>query len=172
MSFTNRFRFRFLLFSASLIATFLIAGCARTSGTAAKNDPDNGFWAGRISLQVQSEPVQSFHAGFELKGRPERGELTLINPLGSILGVLRWSPSEAVLDSGDQKIQRFDSVDALMAQATGAAVPMSALFAWLRGDNASVSGWTADLSRQSEGRITAKRILPAPEADLRVVLDQ
>lgn len=116
--------------------------------------------------------MQSFHAGFELKGRPERGELTLINPLGSILGVLRWSPSEAVLDSGDQKIQRFDSVDALMAQATGAAVPMSALFAWLRGDNASVSGWTADLSRQSEGRITAKRILPAPEADLRVVLDQ
>lgn len=172
MSFTNRFHFRFLFFSAFLIAIFLIAGCARTSGTTTKNDPDIGFWAGRISLQVQNEPIQSFHAGFELKGRPERGELTLISPLGSILGVLRWSPSEAVLDSGDQNIQRFDSVDALMAQATGAAVPMSALFAWLRGDNASVSGWTADLSRQSEGRITAKRILPAPEADLRVVLDQ
>lgn len=170
MSFTKRFRT--LLAGGILIATFLIAGCARIPSTKAQNDPNNGFWTGRISLQVQSEPAQSFHAGFELKGKPERGELTLISPLGSILGVLRWSPSEAVLDSGDQKIQRFDSVDALMAQATGAAIPMSALFAWLRGDNANISGWTADLSRQGEGRITAKRILPAPEAGLRVVLDQ
>lgn len=170
MSFNSRLHR--LLFSGALIATFLIAGCASISRTKAINDPENGFWAGRLSLQVQSEPAQSFYAGFELKGKPERGELTLISPLGSVLGVLRWSPQEAVLDSGDHKIQRFESVDALMAQATGAAVPMNALFAWLRGDSASVSGWTADLSRQVEGRITAQRALPAPQADLRVVLDQ
>ena len=60
----------------------------------------------------------------------------------------------------------------MTAQATGAAIPMNALFAWLHGDNASVSGWTADLSRQSEGRISATRTLPAPEVALRVVLDQ
>ncbi|MEO7401711.1 MAG: outer membrane lipoprotein LolB [Polaromonas sp.] len=165
-------RLHVLLVAGTIIAMFLIAGCSRSTLATARNYPNNGFWAGRISLQVQSEPAQSFHAGFELKGRPESGELTLISPLGSILGVLRWSPSEAVLDSGDQKIQRFDSVDALMAQATGAAIPLSALFAWLHGDNASVSGWTADLSRQAEGRITAKRLLPAPEAALRVVLDR
>jgi outer membrane lipoprotein LolB len=51
-------------------------------------------------------------------------------------------------------------------------VPLSALFAWLQGDAASVSGWSADLSRQAEGRIFAKRMQPAPEADLRVVLDR
>lgn len=130
------------------------------------------LWAGRISLQVHSEPAQSFSAGFELKGQPERGELTLISPLGNVLGVLRWSPFEAVLDSGNQKIQRFSSVDELMEQATGAALPLGALFAWLQGDNASVSGWSADLSRHGEGRITAKRAQPAPQADLRVVLDQ
>jgi outer membrane lipoprotein LolB len=135
------------------------------------------MWTGRISLQVQSETAQSetaqsFSAGFELKGRPERGELTLISPLGNVLGVLRWSPGEAVLDSGNQKIQHFASVDELMAQATGAAVPLSALFAWLQGDNASVSGWSADLSRRSEGRISARRAQPLPQADLRVVLDQ
>ncbi|MEP6964229.1 MAG: outer membrane lipoprotein LolB [Polaromonas sp.] len=165
-------RFHVRLVAWPLFAILLIAGCARIPSTNTQNDSDNGFWAGRISLQIQSEPAQSFHAGFELKGRPERGELTLISPLGSILGVLRWSPLEAVLDSGDQKIQRFDSVEALMTQATGAAIPMSALFAWLHGDNASVSGWSADLSRQAEGRITAKRLLPAPEADLRLVLDR
>jgi outer membrane lipoprotein LolB len=127
---------------------------------------------GRISLQIQSEPAQSFSASFELKGRAERGELTLISPLGNVLGILRWSPLEATLDSGSQQVQRFSSVDALMAQATGAAVPLSALFAWLQGDNANVSGWSADLSRHSEGRILAKRAQPAPQAELRVILDQ
>ena len=165
-------RLRTLLLSSVFFTTFLIAGCARPPGASGLNDQKTGFWTGRISLQLQSEPVQSFHAGFELKGEPERGELTLISPLGSILGVLRWSPQEAVLDSGNHRPQRFASVDALMAQATGAAVPMSALFAWLRGDNASASGWTADLSRQSEGRITATRSQPAPKAELRIVLDQ
>ena len=133
---------------------------------------NNEFWSGRISLQVQSEPAQSFSASFELKGRPERGELSLISPLGSVLGVLRWSPGEAVLDSGNGKIQRFASVDELMAQVTGAAVPLAALFAWLQGEPASASGWSADLSRHKEGRISAKRTEPAPQADLRVVLDQ
>ena len=133
---------------------------------------NNESWSGRISLQVQSEPAQSFSASFELKGRPERGELSLISPLGSVLGVLRWSPGEAVLDSGGGKIQRFASVDELMAQATGAAVPLAALFAWLQGEPASASGWSADLSRHKEGRISAKRTEPAPQADLRVVLDQ
>lgn len=127
---------------------------------------------GRISLQIQSEPAQSFSASFELKGKAEQGELTLISPLGNVLGVLRWTPLEATLDSGSQQIQRFSSVDALMAQATGAAVPLSALFAWLQGDIANVSGWSADLSRHSEGRIFAKRVQPAPQAELRVILDR
>lgn len=165
-------RLRSALVSGCLIATILIAGCAvpiRATGIGYSKD---AFWSGRISLQVQSEPAQSFSAGFELKGRPERGELTLISPLGNVLGVLRWSPIEAVLDSGNQKIQRFSSVDALMEQATGAAIPLSALFAWLHGDQASVSGWSADLSRHGEGRISAKRVQPTPPADLRVVLEQ
>ena len=164
--------FRALLLACTLTTIFLIAGCARDVTAKPSNDSKVGFWSGRISLQIQSEPAQSFHAGFELRGEAERGELTLISPLGNILGVLRWSPVEAVLDSGGQKMQRFDSVDALMAQATGAAVPMSALFAWLDGTNANVSGWSADLSRRAEGRITAKRSQPSPAADLRVVLDQ
>jgi outer membrane lipoprotein LolB len=165
-------RLRSAFVSGCLIATILIAGCANPIRNTGINGQKNELWTGRISLQVQSEPAQSFSAGFELKGKPERGELTLISPLGNVLGILRWSPIEAILDSGNQKIQRFSSVDALMEQATGAAVPLSALFAWLQGDNASVNGWSADLSRHSEGRILAKRVQPTPQADLRVVLDQ
>lgn len=155
-----------------LFAIFLIAGCAHPISATTPNDAKKEFWAGRISLHVKSEPEQSFSAGFELKGQPERGELTLISPLGNVLGVLRWSPGQAELDSGNRPVQHFDSIDALMAHATGAALPLSALFAWLQGDNASASGWLADLSRQPEGRISARRTQPAPEADLRVVLER
>ena len=166
-------RLRFICFCGCLIAIILIAGCAQSIRAKPANSSKNEFWAGRISLQVQSEPAQAFSASFELRGQPERGELTLISPLlGNVLGVLRWSPGDAALDSGNQKIEHFPSIDELMERATGAAVPPSALFAWLRGDNASVSGWSADLSRLSEGRISATRTRPAPQAELRVVLDQ
>lgn len=163
---------RLAFFCANLIAILLIAGCAQPPRATGQNGLIDEYWAGRISLQVQSEPAQFFSAGFELKGQPEQGELKLISPLGSVLSVLRWSPGEAVLDSGNGKLQRYSSVDELMAQATGAAVPVAALFAWLLGDPVSVSGWSADLSRHGEGRISAKRTQPAPQADLRVVLDR
>ena len=156
----------------ALFAIFFIAGCAGNQRAAGQYDAQREEWAGRISLQVASEPVQSFSASFELKGRAEIGELTLISPLGNVLAVLRWSPGQALLDRGSQDTQRFASVDELMERATGAAIPLSALFAWLQGNNATASGWVADLTRHGEGRVSAKRTLPAPEANLRVVLDQ
>lgn len=165
--------------AAILLATLLIAGCASPTRVTAPQNADLATaqaWAGRISLQVQGTPdgvaPQSFSASFELSGQPDNGELTLISPLGNVLGVLRWVPGEAVLDPGNGKLQRFDSVEAFLAQNTGAAVPMTALFSWLQGDNAPVPGWTADLSRHSEGRIAARRDQPTPQADLRVVLER
>lgn len=128
-------------------------------------------WSGRIGLQLQSEPPQAFFAGFELRGRPEQGELTLTSPIGSVLGVLRWAPGEAVLESGS-KVTRFASVDELLEKTTGAAVPLPALFDWLEGRNTVLQGWTADLSQQPNGRITARRTTPPPQADLRLVLEQ
>lgn len=156
----------------ALIAIFLIAACAGNQRATGQYDSQREEWAGRISLQVASEPVQSFSASFELKGRAEMGELTLISPLGNVLAVLRWSPGQALIDRGSQDIQRFASVDELMERATGAAVPLTALFAWLQGTNATANGWVADLTRHGEGRFSARRTLPAPEANLRVVLDQ
>ncbi|MDI1268576.1 MAG: lipoprotein insertase outer membrane protein LolB [Polaromonas sp.] len=152
-----------------LFTTFFIAGCASPPRAADQNDEKKSFWAGRISLQVQSEPPQAFFAGFELRGNPTQGELTLNSPLGNSLAVLRWSPREAVLDSGNQ-IQRFATVDELIEKATGAAVPLPALFDWLDGKNTAADGWKADLSQQAEGRISASRTLPQPRSDLRIVL--
>lgn len=160
----------------SLVTAILfIAGCAHKIDAAginqAEKEVEAAFWAGRISLQVQSEPVQAFFAGFELKGQADMGELTLISPLGSILGVMRWTPTEATLDQGGS-IQRFATTSELLARTTGAALPISALFDWLGGKNTTAPGWTADLSQRVNGRITAQRTEPSPQANLRIVLDR
>jgi len=157
--------------SCLLFATLFIAGCAHQPWAEGQNDAQIPIWSGRISLQVQSDPVQAFFAGFELRGSPAQGELVLSSPLGTSLAVLRWSPGEAILDSGGQ-IQRFDSVDALIEKATGAAIPLPALFDWLVGKNTALAGWSADLSQQAEGRISASRTTPLPRSDLRIVLAQ
>jgi outer membrane lipoprotein LolB len=154
-----------------LFATILIAGCAHQPGAETQKASQIQAWSGRISLQVQSEPVQAFFAGFELRGNPEQGELVLNSPLGTSLAVLRWSPGQAQLDSGGQ-VQRFDSVDALIEKATGAAVPLPALFDWLAGRNTALAGWNADLTQHTDGRISASRIAPQPRTDLRIVLAQ
>lgn len=162
-----------------LVAIFLVAGCAHKQGATGLNDTQNEaknsvaatFWAGRISLQLQSEPPQAFFAGFELTGQASNGALSLISPLGTILGVMRWSTEGAVLEQGGA-IKRFASTDELLAQTTGAAIPLAALFDWLAGVNTQAPGWVADLSQHNAGRISAQRTAPPPTAALRMVLDK
>jgi outer membrane lipoprotein LolB len=154
-----------------VVATSFIAACAVNTPRTTQNDAQDGPFTGRISLLVQSEPVQSFAGSFELSGTVEQGELRLYTPLGSTAAQMRWSPGNAQLQNGTT-VQAYPSVDAMLERTTGAAVPITALFAWLRGQSISVPGWQADLSRQSEGRINAQRTSPAPTAQLRIVLER
>ena len=128
-------------------------------------------WSGRMGLQVQDplEQEQSFSASFHLQGSPEQGSLDVFNPLGSQIAKLQWQPGAALLQQGD-RITQSDSLQELLRQSLGTALPVQALFSWLQGHNASAEGWQVDLSRHSEGRITAQRITPLPLATLRVVL--
>lgn len=128
-------------------------------------------WSGRMGLQVQDplEQEQSFSASFHLQGSPEQGSLDVFNPLGSQIAKLQWQPGSALLQQGE-RITQSDSLQELLRQSLGTALPVQALFSWLQGHNASAEGWQVDLSRHSEGRITAQRITPLPHATLRVVL--
>jgi len=158
--------------SALVLCLLLLAGCATAPKPAVPAGQANaGPWSGRLALQVEDNQSQSFAAAFELKGDAGNGELTLLNPLGSILALLQWSPGTATLRAEGQTRQ-FESPDALVAQATGSAIPMAALFDWLRGIATPVPGWQADLSQLAQGRLHAHRNNPAPAADLRVVLDR
>lgn len=131
-------------------------------------DPARPAWNGRLALQVEDAPSQSFSASFELRGSAERGEFALFTPLGSIAAQLRWEPGSAVLNA-DGRERRYASMADLSADATGTPLPLAALFEWLAGRAADVPGWEADLSRVADGRLTARRSMPTPPAELRIV---
>ncbi|MEP6721984.1 MAG: lipoprotein insertase outer membrane protein LolB [Variovorax sp.] len=157
---------------ASAAALFLIAGCASPPGVGARpGSQSSESWSGRLALRIDSEPVQTFSAVFDLRGTPQAGELTLTTPIGSTLAVLQWSPGQALLKNGSQT-KRYESVDALIEAATGAAIPVGALFGWLAGRDEPVPGWHADLSQFAGGRLQATRQSPQPGADLRIVFER
>lgn len=143
----------------------LLIGCATP-----RLDPEPGMpsWSGRLALRIDSDPPQSFSAGFDLRGTPATGELLLTSPLGQAVATVIWSLEAAEMHQGGQ-ITRRASLDELTSELVGAAVPVGALFGWLRGETPVAQGWMADLSRHGEGRITAKRSLPLPTAELRLV---
>lgn len=153
----------------------LLAAVAGMTGCAlpprAPDTAGQPYWNGRLGLQVEGEQSQSFSAGFELRGGPQAGELSLYSPLGATLAQLRWSPGTAELQADGQR-RSYASIEALTQEATGTALPLAALFAWLDGRPADVPGWQADLSRIANGRLVARRSMPLPTAELRIVLQQ
>ena len=158
-------RRRACLVAAGWVVALVLSACAapRPPGAASED-----AWSGRLALRLDSNPPQSFSAGFDLRGSPQAGELQLNSPLGTTLASVRWSPQGAELRQGDRFEQR-DSLDQLTTDFSGTALPVAALFGWLRGDSAAADGWTVDLSQQPQGRITARRTTPLPGAELRLL---
>jgi len=170
---------------AAAVAGLVLAGCAGAPRTEAL--PFTA--AGRLSVRVESSaarPAQSLSAAFEWRGDGERGELTLLSPLGTQLARAHWWPGDARLVTPDGEA-RFDSLDALAERALGETVPLAAWPDWLAGrpwprapsapwNSAGGTGfeqlgWSVDLSRFGEGRIEARRGTP-PAVTVRIVLDK
>lgn len=149
--------------AAALALVSLLGACATRPPLPA------GGWSGRLALRVDSQPPQAFSALFDLHGTAEAGELQLTSVLGQTLATVRWSPAGAELQRGND-LQRRGSLDELTRELTGAALPVAALFDWLAGRSSEASGWQADLSAQSQGRLVARREQPAPAAELRLVV--
>ncbi|MBC7918839.1 MAG: hypothetical protein H7Y28_13615 [Rhodoferax sp.] len=113
----------------------------------------------------------SFSSSFELQGNATTGQLAFTNTLGTILARIAWTPGSATLQTLSRP-QTFPDMDALTLYAAGAELPVAQLFDWLQGQATPSPGWEVDLSAQAEGRISAHRNAPAPEVDLRIVLDR
>ncbi|MBU1359109.1 MAG: hypothetical protein KKC85_10835 [Gammaproteobacteria bacterium] len=153
-------------------AALTLSGCATRRP---ERGPGEGAvstaWTGRLSLRVESEPVQTFSALFDLRGSEQAGELALTSPIGSTLARLSWSPGEALMKNGNET-RRFESLSALIEAATGAAIPVGALFGWLAGRDEQVPGWRANLAQVDAGRLQAVRESPEPRAELRVIFER
>ncbi|MET0519215.1 MAG: outer membrane lipoprotein LolB [Burkholderiaceae bacterium] len=147
--------------------------------------------SGRLTVQVAGDAggrgrASGGNAGFELLGNPQAGQLELSTPLGSLVARASWRDGEVRLQTPEEE-RRFDDLDALTRELLGEAIPVPALFDWLRGrpwpQAASTPlsgtpappgfeqlGWRIDLARFSEGLIVATR--PAdPVVTLRARLD-
>jgi len=153
----------------ALLATVVLAtGCATPNRQAQAN---TAFWAGRVGLQIQSQPPQSLSAAFELQGSADHGELLLLSPVGSTLAQLNWTPQAAELIQGGRH-WTSSNLDELTTQLAGTPLPLSALFDWLSGQATTPSGWQVDLSQWMQGRIQAERQSPAPTVQLKLLLDR
>ena len=150
------------------IALISLSGCANPQRVTQGQQVTQ--WNGRLALRIDSAPVQSFSAGFELRGNTQSGELSLYSPFGATIAQMVWTPGAARLLSDGQE-RKFDSMDALTLQATGTELPIASIFEWLAGNNVSASGWEADLRELSNGRLVARRSAPLPAVEMRLVLE-
>ena len=153
-----------------LLLVAILSACAQPPRAPQLIDHDRTAWDGRLALRIASDPPQSFFAGFELRGNARSGDLSLLSPLGSILGRLEWSTGDALLRWNGES-RRFTSIEALTRKATGTELPITSLFHWLVGEQTRGDGWDADLSGLSDGKIVARRSMPAPAVEMRLVFE-
>lgn len=120
---------------AAAVAAFLaasLAACA-IAPPAAENLALTA--SGRLAVRVDAtpeRPAQSLSAAFEWRGDGERGELTLLSPLGSRLAQARWTPKGTWLITPEGQAQ-FDSLEALAERTFGERIPLVAWPDWLAG---------------------------------------
>lgn len=127
-------------------------------------------WQGRIGVKVASNPPQAFSAHFELSGTSEEGNLSLSTPLGTSVARMHWDATGASLRSSEESRQ-FASADAMLQHSLGAAPPLSALFAWLAGEDAAVPGWDVQLQDLAAGRIHARQTKATPGVDISIIFE-
>lgn len=130
---------------------------------------------------------QNVTANFELLGDPSRGRLEMSTPMGSLIARVSWQPGMAQLRTPDEE-RSYDTLDALTQELLGEALPVQALFDWLKGQpwpgtahrrtgdqGFEQLGWQVDLRRFPTGLIVAQRLNPSgpePLATLRLKLDE
>jgi outer membrane lipoprotein LolB len=159
-----------------LFAIVFIAGCASSKKAIESNYLNQSSWHGRLALRVQAQPNsgqtqgQAFSAEFDLQGNAQQGDLLFYTPLGSTAAAIHWMPGQAVLRANGEA-REFDNLDLLINELLGTEVPVAALFSWLAGQNQDADGWQVDLSAKGQGKISARRLLPVPAAELILLLE-
>lgn len=168
---------------AALVVAVLMCGCATV------HRGEGEFLSGRLSVRVDGvdgAAPRTLSAAFELEGDAGAGRFGLVTPLGTMLAQARWQPGRVLLAT-PQGETRFDDLNTLTREMLGEALPVAALFDWLRGrpwpgaaSSASLPpaeagfqqlGWAVDLARFDEAWVIARRE-QAPAVTVRAKLDR
>jgi len=187
-------RRQFHLGALAVLGATALAGCSsvpRASGADATALAQAPRLTGKFGLIVPAGPGgqprgQNVNASFELLGDPRRGQLEMSTPMGSLVARVSWQPGSAWVKTPDGD-RAYDDIDALTQELLGEALPVQALFDWLRGrpwpqapsraaDGTGFQqlGWQVDLRRFGDQLISAQRLNPngsEPLATLRLKLD-
>lgn len=149
-----RFSRRRVLAGVAGVAAFaVLAGCAgpsRIGGQGPAFERTGRFAVNVSDVVAAPEAVQG---GFAWRDTGSRLQIDLVNPLGSTLARVMVDDSQAVLEQSDGRVERARDADALIARVMGAALPVSSLRDWLRGQPGA--GGVQALERDSEGRIAS-----------------
>lgn len=172
--------------AAALLAVALVSGCASLPGPSGPQEGET--FSGRLAIRSEAgadSDTRSMTAAFELRGRPERGELDLSTPLGTVLGRAHWQPDHVELTT-PQGRTTYPTLDALTMELLGESLPVAALFDWLKGRpwpgapsmvrtaparGFDQLGWSVDLAEFEADVLTAVRQAP-PAVSVRVKLDR
>lgn len=158
------------------------ASDARATATA-------GRWSGHLGLKLaawNTQPARgdSFH--FDLQGHSQAGVLDISTPFGTLVASVRWTPEGASLLTPDET-QVFGSMEELMVQAVGEALPVSTLMFWLKGQpdpqlpvtwthgralplQFEQSNWQVDASELAQGVLRAQRPPQAQQRGAQLVI--
>jgi outer membrane lipoprotein LolB len=158
-------------------------------GCASVQTPAGDALTGRLAVRVEGEPgetARSLSGGFELEGDADRGRLNLSTPFGTVLAQATWTSQEVWLLT-PQGRTRYTDLPALTRAMLGEALPVAALFDWLRGrpwpgaesratrppDEIGFLqlGWQVTLARFDQGFIVAQRVEP-PWVTVRAQMDR
>lgn len=126
-------------------------------------------YAGRLSLTIQSDPLQHMTAEFELTGDARQGELKLYGPFGALLAVLQWQPDRALLIEGERR-RAVRNIDGLIERVTGAPLPVALIFDWLAGRPVRNDDWAIEPRDGPQAPLRATRLQPLPRIELVLAL--
>lgn len=149
-------------------------------------------WSGHLSLRLDAWQDLAADGGsflFDLQGpvlndQLQAGQLDISTPLGTQMASIRWTSDSAVMHTPDGP-QIFDSLNVLLQQTLGEALPISALTHWLDGHadpalpavpasmNATIfeqAGWRIDATQLSQGLLRATRTASPDVRGARLVI--
>lgn len=107
----------------------LLSGC-----TTIAPHSDEKLWSGRFSVRVRYHgKTEVASGGWRLRQSADSQQLEILSPLKGILGRVRVTSSQALLERPNKPDVIASNAQSLMTQAFGFSLPINMLASWLEG---------------------------------------